>query len=63
MDKAAKLGAYAGLSETEDLWRLSKRELVEIALRLGEQCSDGGFDGALARVRDERETLASQGII
>ena len=32
--KAAELGAYAGQSCAAPLWDLSKRELVELALRL-----------------------------
>ncbi len=64
IEKASRNGGYAGRSETVDVWELSKRELVEIALRLGELCSDeGGFDGALQRVREERRILSEQNII
>ena len=64
MAKASKMGGYAGQEKTEDLWKYSKRELVEIALRLGEICSDeGGFDNALERVREERRTLRDNKII
>lgn len=64
INKAARKGGYAGRSETIDLWGLTRRELIEIALRLGELCSDeGGFDGALERVREEYRILSEQNII
>lgn len=65
--KARALGGYAGREEASDLWDFSKRELVEIALRLGEMCradnAEPGFEGALARVHEERKTLLENGII
>jgi len=64
MEKAASLGGYAGDPDAGDLWELPKRELIEIALRLGELCSDdGGFEGALERVREERRALRANGIL
>lgn len=62
--KARSMGAYAGNSAAADVWELSKRELVEIALRLA--VSSGAADNPLcaaARVRDECEILRGQGII
>lgn len=66
MSKAARLGGYAGRPETSGLWDLSKRELVEIALRLGEICADADeitVDDAIARVWEERRILKANGII
>ena len=34
-EKARRLGAWAGIKEAAPLWELSKRELVELAARLG----------------------------
>lgn len=33
--KAGRLGAFAGALDTTHLWSLSKRELLEVALRFG----------------------------
>lgn len=64
MAKAADKGGYAGNPETLPLWELSKRELVEIALRLGEISGDDfSLEGALARVEEERVALVANGII
>lgn len=63
-EKAARMGAYAGNTEAAELWSLSKRELIEIALRLGEICADDfSVDGAIARVKEEHRILREQGII
>ncbi|MEL7281328.1 MAG: hypothetical protein AAGK79_13290 [Pseudomonadota bacterium] len=59
-DKAALMGAFAGDPETFDLWEMSKRELVEIALRL---TMEDGVDQAAARVREERRVLKQADII
>lgn len=67
IEKAASKGAYAGSEKTVPIWEMSKRELVEIALRLGELCADADgpytIDNAIARVLDERRILTEQGIL
>jgi hypothetical protein len=66
INKAARMGGYAANRDAEDLWNLSKRELLEIALRLGELCTEdgeGGIDNAIKRVREESVVLRANGII
>ena len=62
---AAKRGAWAGLDASLPLWRMSKRELVEIAARLGAMAiGDGSSSDAGIRIAlNEAETLRSNGII
>jgi hypothetical protein len=63
-DKAARMGGYAGRDEAAPLWALSKRELVEIAARLGELCSDaGGAENGIARTIEEHRILKANGIV
>lgn len=42
MQKARGKGAAAGMPAHEWLWKLSKRELVEVALRLADRLSGDG---------------------
>lgn len=64
MDKAARLGGYAGRKDAAPLWDMSKRELVEIATRLGEQCADeGGAENGIARAIEEHRILKENGIV
>jgi hypothetical protein len=67
MEVARKKGGFAGAAENASLWDLSKRELVEISLRLasvavGDESSleDGR---ALARVSEERDALKASGVL
>lgn len=63
--KARQLGAFAGQDCAKPLWDLSKRELVEIAIRLGALTS-GDCDSADAGVRaalHEHQTLVRSGIV
>mgnify|MGYP001167108735 CR=1 FL=1 len=65
IEKAREKGAFAGVESALPLWNYSKRELVELALRLGSQAA-GEADDAEAGVRAveaERESLARAGII
>jgi hypothetical protein len=63
-EKAARMGGYAGSPAAAPLWELSKRELVEIAARLGEICSDeGGEEGGIARAIEEHGILKANGIV
>ncbi len=63
-EKAARLGGYAGDADAGHLWDLSKRELVEIALRLGQVCAeDDSLPAAIKRVNEEVEALKANGII
>ena len=62
MAKARSMGAYAGRPAAADLWALSKRELLEVALRLGELCAEDAESPA-SRVREEVACLREQGII
>ena len=59
--KARRMGAYAGMPENADLWDLSKREILEVALRFGERLGDGAEPGVL--VREEVEALRFAKII
>ena len=64
MNKAASLGAYGGESEAKPVWDLPKRELVEIALRLGERCGDDfSVEGAVNCVMEERRILKQNKLI
>lgn len=64
MEKARRLGAYAGNAEAAGLWDYSKRELVEIALRLAELCADDPSPEAIVRrVVEERDALRANGIL
>ena len=58
--KAAQMGAYAGDESANELWDLSKRELIEIALRLTMAPTPSE---AVSQVKDERFTLKQNGII
>ncbi len=60
MDKAARMGGYAGCKEAEPLWDMSKRELVEIAMRLTMASSPAD---AVKQVFDEHQALKANGII
>lgn len=63
-EKAARMGGYAGRVEAAPLWEMSKRELVEIAARLGEICADeGGAENGIARAIEERRILKDNGIV
>ncbi|WP_141247096.1 hypothetical protein [Mesorhizobium sp. WSM3866] len=63
-DKAARMGGYAGRDSAAPLWEMSKRELIEIATRLGEICSDeGGADNGIARAIEEHGILKQNAII
>lgn len=63
-EKAARMGGYAGFDEAAPLWDLSKRELVEIAARLGELCADeGGPVNGIARAIEEHRILKANGIV
>ncbi len=64
IEKARNKGGYAGNEAAMPLWNMSKRELVEIACRLGEICAPrGGEENGIARAIQERETLFGQGIL
>jgi hypothetical protein len=63
-EKAARMGGYAGHEDAAPLWEMSKRELVEIAIRLGEICSDeAGAENGIARAIEEHRILKENGII
>lgn len=64
INKAADKGAYAGHPDALPLWELSKRELIEIALRLGER-ADGTYTvyAAVKAALGEYEILKDQNII
>jgi hypothetical protein len=64
-DKARRLGGWAGDPRAGDLWKLSKRELAELALRLGALTTDNAddIDLALKAVNSERAALKLNGII
>lgn len=59
-EKAAAMGAFAGDDSAAPLWELSKRELIEIALRLTmtEEPAE-----AVKRVQEEHRCLKDNGII
>ena len=64
IDKARANGGYAGLKASLPLWEMSKRELVEIAARLGEICADeGGAENGIARALEEAAALRANRII
>ena len=57
-------GAWAGEACARDLWNLSKRELVEIGLRLADQTVGlAGPEAAADRCREELAVLKGQGIV
>ncbi len=61
---ARRRGAWAGEACARDLWNLSKRELVEIGLRLAGQTLGGEDPEAAAdRCREELTVLKQQGIV
>jgi hypothetical protein len=63
-EKASRLGGYAGAPDAAHLWDLSKRELIEIALRLGQQCAENdSMEAAIKRVNEEFLALETNGII
>lgn len=72
IDKAISVarakGGHAGHDDNRDLWDLSKRELIEIALHLA-AASTGEYETALAdgrarqRVIDEHDRLRASGIV
>jgi hypothetical protein len=53
---AASKGGLAGMKENAWLWELSKRELVEVALRFQERLGEGAIKGEL-------DALKANGII
>lgn len=69
MCKARERGGFAGQQHVADLWRLSKRELVEVALRLAGRSQwlaeeDPDFAALSAGVvQDEVEALRAGGIL
>lgn len=60
MEKARRMGAFAGARETAELWKLSKRELVELALRL---TRGNNVEEAVAGAKEELEILRANGIL
>lgn len=63
-EKARSLGGYAGDPDVDDLWDMPKRELIEIALRLGEQAVGvEGVDFGANAVREEARVLRANKII
>lgn len=63
--KAAERGAFAANEAAWPLWELSKREILEVAIRLGAQL-DGECDTAetgVAAVERELEALRHSNII
>ncbi len=64
IEKAASLGGYAGRDTARPIWEMSKRELVEIAIRMSELAlGDGDTEAAIARVIEERKILKANRII
>lgn len=65
IEKAREKGAFAGEDLAVPLWNLSKRELIEIALRLGGLTAGNPDDLAAAvdAVNNEHATLRRAGII
>ena len=73
--KARQNGAASAISygTWQTLMSMSKRELAEIAIRLGSLCADNdscddalsgvGGQSALARVMEERDALKANGLI
>ena len=64
--KANRMGGYAGHPDAVSLWDMSKRELVEIAIRLAEMTTDSdspSVEDAIARVREEHRALKANNII
>ena len=61
--KAREMGAYAGEPDCRDIWDLSKRELVEVALRLAERSNGASIKAIAEEVRWEIERLRINGII
>lgn len=57
MNKAARMGGMAGDNRAAPLWDLSKRELIEIAMRLG-ALHNGGPDSVQAGVEAVNYELA-----
>jgi len=57
------MGAFAGADAAAPLWEYSKRELVELALRLTQEGMAADIPGAVARVQDEHRTLKQSNII
>lgn len=62
---AQQKGAFAGTDAALPLWKMSKRELVEIAMRLGVLAGDGDEspEGGARRAIEEAKILVSNGII
>ena len=56
---AKRNGAWAGRKSIEPLWGLSKRELLEVALRLGAQIGEhaGSISSGRKNVLDELDLL------
>ena len=69
MRKAQSLGGFAGKEENRDLWRLPKRELIELALRFCALATANDADGALKdneardRLIEELKHLRGLGIL
>ena len=58
-------GGWAGMPSVADLWELPKRELVEVALRLGAVNARHGDSVSAGRraVLDELDALRETGIV
>lgn len=64
IEKAADNGGYAGSESALPLWDMSKRELVEIAIRLGALVADDDSPEAGAKTAlGEYSALKSNGIV
>lgn len=61
--KAVELGGFAGDERAAELWDLSKRELVELVLRLTDAGMIGDVGEAVTQAKLELETLRMQGIV
>ena len=63
--KSLRAGGWAGMPAAEHIWNLPKRELVELALRLGASASGGADDSLLGleRVEEEIICLKAEGVI
>lgn len=63
--KAAQMGGLAGAPEAAELWELSKRELIELALRLADRIDGCAGDATRCTnmVTTELTTLRAQKIV
>lgn len=65
IDKASASGGFAGDRDALPLWDMSKRELIEIAIRIGAQVAgecDTATSGIVVALQ-EHEALRRNGII